>query len=59
MTMEEILFVFMPIVAFLLRRQALQVGLALLTILLLRTKRVQEMSSEVEAPNEECIEHEL
>jgi len=57
--MKEILFVFIPSVAFLSRRQALQVALILLTILLLRTKRVQEMSSEVEAPNEECIEHEL
>jgi len=45
--MEEILFIFIPSVALLPRIQALQVALALLTILLLRTKRVQEMSSEV------------
>ena len=58
MTMEE-LFVFIPSVAFLPRRQALQVAIALLTILILKLKRVQEMSSEVEAPNEVCVEHEL
>jgi len=57
--MEEILFIFILSVALLPRIQALQVALALLTILLLRTKIVQELSSVVEAPNEECIEREF
>ena len=43
------LFIFIPSVAFLPRRQPLQVALALLTILLLKLKRVER--GEVIAPN--------